>query len=168
MEKIRWMYYPANMKITDKLLDTVKVFEKNFESINSKKYSLESNKVLGIISRDLQSIGYEVELDKKHKIKIPVLYGENGIVNKSFDLDGFEETEKIILEVEAGRAVCNNQVIKDFFEACMIKESNYLVIAVRNDYRGADDFTTVKKWFDTFYSNSKMEIPFKGLLIIGY
>ena len=30
------------------------------------------------------------------------------------------------------------------------------------------DFTTIKRWFETFYANSKMIIPFKGLLIIGY
>lgn len=168
MEKIKWMYFPADSKITNKLMETVGVFENNYELISSSKYNYESNKVLNIVSNDLKKIGYEVEIDKKHKIKIPVLYGENGITVKSFDLDAYENEQKIILEIEAGRAVCNNQVIKDFFEACMIKESEYLVIAVRTNYRGSDDFTTIKRWFETFYANSKMIIPFKGLLIIGY
>ena len=50
----------------------------------------------------------------------------------------------------------------------MIDEAQYLIIAVRNNYRNFDDFKTIKKWFDSFYTCSNITIPFKGLLIIGY
>jgi len=171
VSNIRWVYYPNNKTVNNKLLETINIFEKNEELITSqidRDKGLESNDVLKILSADLSEIGYEVEIDKKHKIPIPVLYGENGKPEKWFDVDAYESNEGIIIEVEAGRAVCNNQVIKDFFEACMIDEAQYLIIAVRNNYRNSDDFKTVKKWFDSFYTCSNITIPFKGLLIIGY
>lgn len=41
----------------------------------------------------------------------------------------------IVIEVEAGRAVDNNQFLKDLFQACMMDGISFLVIAVRNYYR---------------------------------
>lgn len=43
-----------------------------------------------------------------------------------------------------------------------------LVIAVRNDYRGHDDFETVINFLDTLYTSNRLNLPLKGILIIGY
>lgn len=168
MSKIRWMYYPNDQKPNNQIIKTIEVFEKNHDLYDSDNHTLTSNEVLNVLTKDLQKIGYQVETDKKNKINIPVLYGENGKISKSFDVDGYEPNLKIELEVEAGRAYTNYQVLKDFFEACMINDADFLIIAVRNIYLKSDDYSQVKRLFDSFYSNSRMVIPFKGLLIIGY
>ena len=168
MSKIRWMYYPNDQKPNNQIIKTIEVFEKNHDLYDSDNHTLTSNEVLNVLTKDLQKIGYQVETDKKNKINIPVLYGENGKISKSFDVDGYEPNLKIVLEVEAGRAYTNYQVLKDFFEACMINDADFLIIAVRNIYLKSDDYSQVKRLFDAFYSNSRMVIPFKGLLIIGY
>ena len=57
---------------------------------------------------------------------------------KSFEADAWNIPEKMVLEVEAGRAVVNNQFLKDLFQACMMHDVDYLGIAVRNTYVGPD------------------------------
>jgi hypothetical protein len=47
------------------------------------------------------------------KIHVPVLFGANGKVEKSFDADAYSPKAGFVLEVEAGRAVANNQFLKD-------------------------------------------------------
>ena len=81
-----------------------------------------SNEVLAKISKDLQAIGFQVETGKTAdaKIKIPVLFGANGKVEKSFEADGYDATNKVVIEVEAGRGVTNHQFLKDLFQACPI------------------------------------------------
>ena len=50
---------------------------------------------------------------------------------KTFEVDAYNEAQKNIVEVEAGRAFANNQFLKDFFEAIIIDDIDYLIIAVR-------------------------------------
>jgi hypothetical protein len=73
-----------------------------------------------------------------------------------------------VLEVEAGRAVVNNQFLKDFFQACMMIDIDYLGIGVRMGYRGKRDFEIVETFFDTFYTSQRMQSPLKGILVVGY
>ncbi len=105
---------------------------------------------------------------KKEKINIPVLYGPNGIIKKSFEADAYNEDEKYVIEVEAGRAVTNYQFLKDLFQACMMQDANYLCIAVRNQYRTSKDYLKVFNFFDTLYKSDRIELPLDGILLIGY
>jgi hypothetical protein len=50
---------------------------------------------------------------------------------------------------QAGRAVVNNQFLKDFFQACMMDEVEYLALAVRNLYGKSNDFERVCVFFET-------------------
>jgi hypothetical protein len=72
------------------------------------------------------------------------------------------------LEVEAGRGVTNYQFLKDLFQACMMYEANYLVIAIRNVYRKSQDFDRVVAFYNTLYASNRLSLPLKGILIIGY
>ena len=72
------------------------------------------------------------------------------------------------MKIEAGRAVVNYQFLKDIFQACVMHDIEQLVIAVRNDYRGHDDFETVINFLDTLYTSNRLNLPLKGILIIGY
>ena len=89
-------------------------------------------------------------------------------------MDAWQESTGTIIEVEAGRAVINHQFLKDFFEACVIQDAKYLVIAVCKAYKPAslktpsNDFEIVSMFMDTLYSSGRLLIPLDGVLIIGY
>lgn len=167
---VKYQFFPKNKKITDDLQDVVGVFDKNYALIKSDNCSLESNKVLSLVANNLERIGYRVEKSKKDddKIIVPVLYGQNGNLEKKFEVDAYNEEKKVVIEVEAGRAVTNYQFLKDLFEACMMDNVEYLVIAVRNIYRKKDDFKEVVSFIETVYVSNRLQLPLKGILIIGY
>lgn len=89
-------------------------------------------------------------------------------MEKYFEADALNPQNKTVVEVEAGRGVTNYQFLKDLFQACMMQEIEYLVIAVRNIYRGQKDFETVILFLDTLYASNRLKLPLKGILIIGY
>jgi len=99
---------------------------------------------------------------------MPVLFGQNGKIEKSFYVDAFNPNTKTVIEVEAGRGVANYQFLKDLFEACMMHDVDYLVIAIRRIYREKKDFDTVLTFFETMFSSGRLSLPLKGILIIGY
>jgi hypothetical protein len=53
-------------------------------------------------------------------------------------------------------------------QACMMHGVTTLAIAVRNQYRGNRDFERVCLFFDTLYASDRLQLPLKGLLVIGY
>lgn len=168
---INWIYFPKSDKPTPLVLDVVQAFESAAEEIDSKTQTKQvSNEALRKLASGLENVGFEVERGKKkgEKIPVPVLFGLQGKPEKTFDVDAFHEKEGFVVEVEAGRGVVNNQFLKDLFQACMMHDVFYLAIAVRNDYRGGDNFETVKTFFETLYASSRLQLPLKGILLIGY
>lgn len=85
-------------------------------------------------------------------------------------------TRNIVIEVEAGRAVYNNQFLKDIFQACMMFEVEYLVIAVLNEYSSLsngkpvihNDYQIIRTFLETLYINGRLQLPLKGILLVGY
>ena len=118
----------------------------------------------------MKKLNFQIEKSKKSndKIKVPVLFGQNGKLEKYFDADGYNKATKTVIEVEAGRAVSNYQFLKDLFHSCMMYEVDYLVIALRKNYRGNSDFQNVITFFDTLYVSGRLQLPLKRVLIIGY
>lgn len=170
MNEIQWQFFPKSKIIPNHLKDVVEVFENNSNEINSDLFTYSSNEVLEKVALSLEKINYKVEKSKKSndKIKVPVLFGPNGKLEKYFDADGYNEITKTVIEVEAGRAVTNYQFLKDLFQACMMYEVDYLIIAVRKTYLKNQDFKTVITFFDTLYSSGRLRLPLEGILIIGY
>jgi hypothetical protein len=99
---------------------------------------------------------------------VPVLFGLNGILEKSFEADAYHNENKTVLEIEAGRGVTNYQFLKDLFQACMMNNVEYLVIGVRRIYRTSKDFEKVVTFFDTLYASDRLQLPLKGILVVGY
>ena len=167
---INWQFFPKSKIIPSHLKTVIDVFEKNETTISSDKFQYGSNEVLENVREDLENSNFQVEKSKKSndKIKVPVLFGPNGKLEKYFDADGYNEVTKTVIEVEAGRAVTNYQFLKDLFQACMMYEVDYLIIALRKDYRGNSDFQSVINFFDTLYASGRLALPLKGILIIGY
>lgn len=167
---IYWKYYPQYDRIPKHLLDIVGIFEREEDHISSDNNDLVSNDVLAKIADELEKINYKVERSKKNKDKVtvPVLFGKCGSLEKYFDADALNIETKTVVEVEAGRAVTNYQFLKDLFQACMMQDIDYLVIAVRKVYKKHKDFENVEVFFDTLYASNRLILPLKGILIIGY
>lgn len=169
-KSVNFQTFPKSVATHGLVLQLAMVIAANHELISSEVHELSSDGVLAILRNDIQSLGFLVESSKatSGKIKVPVLYGLNGATAKTFDADGFHVGEGIVLEVEAGRAVTNYQFLKDLFQACTMQDAKHLVIAVRNSYKGKNDFTAVLGFFETLYASSRLSLPLTSVTVIGY
>ena len=167
---INWMHFPKNRPLDVVSAQIVKAFESVEDDIDSYSHQLKSDEVLIAVRPGLEALGFAVEKSKKSDdlVAVPVLYGVNGRIEKSFEADGYLASAGYVVEVEAGRAVVNYQFLKDFFEACTMVDVDKLCIAVRNQYRAFNDFDRVCKFFEAMYASNRLGLPLSGLLIIGY
>lgn len=170
MSEIQFQFFPRNIGIPKSLTKVVEVFEKNSLRFASRNYSFTSNEVLEFVRKDLELSNFIVEKGKKgkDKIKVPVLFKANNIVDKFFNADAVSNDGKVVIEVEAGRAVANNQFLKDIFQASMMHKVEYLVIVVRNNYRNSNDFDKIYTFLETMYISNRIKLPLTGILLIGY
>lgn len=169
--QILWQHFPKHSPCPEFLRQVVTAFEDVSEDIASQdNVGQASNDALAKVRGGLEQLGFLVETSKKNdgKIKVPVLYGANGKVEKSFEADAFHKDNKTVVEVEAGRGVTNYQFLKDLFQACVMQDVDHAVIAIRQDYRGSDDFQKVITFVETIYASNRLVLPLKSLLIIGY
>jgi len=167
---IKYQFFPRSNSISEDIEAIIDCFNKNYEKITSDNKKYTSNQVLEILRKDLSEYKFRVEVGKKgeDKIKVPVLFGKNNKIDKSFNADAISKDGRIVIEVEAGRAVDNNQFLKDIFQASMMFSVEYLVLAVRNNYRGGDDFEKIYIFLETMYISCRIQLPLKGILLIGY
>lgn len=167
---IHWYYYPKSRKAPPLALQVVEAFRSVSAEIDSAHNSLPSNAVLAHLAPHLVSLGFRVETGKvrQGKIQVPVLFGLDGQLDKCFEADAYHESAGFVLEVEAGRGVVNNQFLKDLFQACMMHGVTEFAVALRNDYRGQNDFERVARFFDTLYASHRLKLPLEGVLLIGY
>jgi len=167
---IQWQYFPKNMEPPDILKQVIEVFNSISLTVDSSKYGYPSDKVLDFVRPSLQELGFQVETGKKasQKIKVPVLFGLNGTLDKWFEADAYHKTERAVVEIEAGRGVANYNFLKDLFQACMMYDVEYLALAIRNIYKNRKDFDTVLTFMDTLYISDRLKLPLRGVLVIGY
>ncbi len=167
---IKYQFFPRSIGVNQEIERIIAAFVACNDLIESPKFTYSSNEVLEILKEHLLKIPMKVESGKNRgsKISIPVLFGLNNTIDKSFDADAVTVDGKIVLEVEAGRAVVNYQFLKDIFQACMMHGVDYLALAVRNDYRGHDDFKKIHVFLETLYISSRLNLPLKGVILIGY
>jgi hypothetical protein len=165
-----YQLFPRSFGITEEIQGVISCFEKNYHLIKSPDFNLNSDGVLKVISDDLKALNFRVESSKASvdKIKVPVLFSINNRIDKFFDADAVSEDGKIVIEVEAGRGYRNNQFLKDIFQACMMPNAEYLVIAVRNHYHNTDDFKSIFQFLETLYISGRLQLPLKGIVLIGY
>lgn len=168
--------YPKTSRPSQLTRDVVASFDDVADRIDSEEEGarlgadergLSSNQVQRLVGPALKELGFEMENSGK-RINVPVLYGRNGRVEKAFRADGWQREERVVIEVEAGRAVTNYQFLKDIFQACMMDEIDGLIIAVRKVYKGSSDFNEVCKFMDTMYASGRLILPLKTLVVIGY
>lgn len=167
---ITWLYYPRSRKAPPLALQVVEAFRVVSPEIDSSLHNLPSNGVLALLVSRLEALGFHVEAGKKRgqKVQVPVLFGLNGQMDKCFEADAYHEAAGFVLEVEAGRGVVNNQFLKDLFQACMMNGVTEFAVALRQDYRGINDFERAARFFETLYASNRLKLPLDGILLIGY
>ena len=168
---INWVYFPKSSPPPEFGLSVVALFEELGDGIDSSKSPNQpSNAVMARLRPGLERLGFRVERGKssEEKIVVPVLFGRKGKILKCFNADAHAVSAGWVLEVEAGRAVDNNQFLKDIFQACMMHDVLHLAVAVRNTYRGSDDFAKVESFLETLFVSGRSQLPLKGILLIGY
>ena len=167
---IQYQFFPRSRGLTDEMRQVVDCFNSVNDKISSEPNDLVSNDVLAILRPLFEKIGFVVETGKTKdaKIDVPVLFGVDNKVDKSFYADALSQDGKVVVEVEAGQATENNHFLKDIFEACMMFDVEYLVLAVRNKYRTHNDFDRVYTFLETLYISNRLHLPLKGILLIGY
>ena len=170
-----WSYFPKTDPLPDLLNKPIQIFEDKFSLIDSSKNDLNelrksSDEVLKIVSKEFIDLGYEVETGKKkeQKVRVPVLFSHNGEVAQAFEVDGWHTDHKIVLEIEAGRALVNHQFLKDIFCASVMVNVDYLVLAVRQVYKKQQDFKKIAEWLDTLFITNRIQLSLKGILLICY
>lgn len=166
---VRYKVFPEYIEISNQIESILQCFSQVEEKIDSKKNNLSSNEVLRLLQPYLREADMIVEQGKgkNEKIRVPVLFGLTNEEEKYFEPDALSRDSKIVLEVEAG-TVDNNQFLKDIFKACMMLEVEYLVMAVRNNYRGKDDFNKICDYLGTLYASKRITLALQGIIIIGY
>lgn len=174
---INYQFFPRSHGVTPQIRDIINCFKKVDEDRNANEH-LKSNEMLALVRPHLESVKFTVESGKAadEQIYVPVLFSENDQIEKSFAADALSEDHKIVIEVEAGRAVRNNQYLKDIFQASMMYEVEYLVIAVPNEYqfqlKGIKQiehtYKIVRTSLETLYVSNRLQLPLKGILLIGY
>ena len=168
----RWKSYPVSHTPPEFLPDILKAFSEVWPELNSEDNGLISNDALALLAPGFARLGFQVETGKSSdkKVSVPVLFGENGKVIKSFNADAYSKEAGIVIEIEAGQAVDNHRFLKDLFQACVMQGVDHLVIAVQTHYgkRNRDDYRTVERFFDTLYQSGRLQLPLDSLVIVGY
>lgn len=106
-------------------------------STAEKKTGSSSDSVLAALEPGLPGRGYAVESGKKAagKIRRPVLFGENGRPEVSYEIDACHDGEGIVVEVEAGRGARGNASYRDLVRTSLILDARFFVLLLPNAYR---------------------------------
>jgi len=171
-----WFWYPSTSAPPEWVEQIADVFHNSQENIDSVEIQgLKSDGVLAEITDGLEQIGFEIETgkNKKEKILRPVLFGENGIPRVTYEVDGVHDELGIVLEVEAGRGWMGNALYRDLIRTSLIVNAQYLVLGMMNEYRYGNNATNrsydqAKDQLDAIYASGRLQLPFEGILLIGY
>ncbi|MCA0181312.1 MAG: hypothetical protein LCH77_17390 [Actinobacteria bacterium] len=102
-----WNYYPRNVRPPEWVNGLVATVAETSGTISTvdQRTGLSTDDVLRELAPGLTSLGYVVESGKSKAAKIfrPVLFGDNGMPEVSYEIDAFHDDLGIAVEVEAGR-----------------------------------------------------------------
>jgi hypothetical protein len=174
-----WRYFPADSPPPPWVEPLVEVFGGHRSEIDSMvvhEKRMQSDAVLNVIADDLDAQGFQVERgkDKQGKLPRPVFFGDRGSYLRTYEIDAFQEEHGIALEVEAGRATMGNAIYRDLIQASLIVGVRFLALAVPVEYRYGDRPTKEPSYAKTYsvveaiYGSRRLNLPFQGLLLIGY
>ena len=104
---VNWSYFPKTDPLPIQLESSISIFNNHLVEIDSSQNDtnalrLSSDKVLSVVANDFMQAGFDVETGKKkeQKVRVPVLFGHQGSVAQAFEVDGYNNEHKIVLEIE--------------------------------------------------------------------
>jgi hypothetical protein len=170
-----WKFYPVRLPAPDWAPEVLGVFRQGRKKIDSStNKGVKSDDCLAVLRPGLEAIGFEVEAGKSatDKIRRPVLFGENGAAEVSYEVDGFHPEERVIIEVEAGRGAANNADYRDLVRAGLMIGVDYLVLAMMQEYHAGKQsmhsYEQTRKRLDAIFASDRLKLPLDGVLLIGY
>jgi len=170
-----WSYFPRNEHAPPWVTDLVGVVA-GVEAVISTETvptGLSSDQVLQAIAPGLIDLGYAVESSKRRADKNfrPVLFGDNGRTEVSYEIDAFHDQLGIAVEVEAGRGAANNADYRDIVRTSLILDADYLALLMPIAYRSTQTvraFQKTRSQLEAIYASNRLQLPFAGVLLIGY
>ena len=175
-----WRYFPAHSRPPAWVEPLVEVFRDHQAEIDSQivhPQRMQSDDVLAVVADDLEEkLGFDVERGKnvEGKLPRPVFFGDQGSFLRTYWIDAFQEEHGIALEIEAGRATMGNAIYRDLIQASLMVDARYLALAVPVEYRYGERPTKEPSYAKTYsvveaiYGSPRLNLPFHGLLLIGY
>ena len=170
-----WSYFPRNERHPAWVDDFVRVVNGVQDTISTVevKTGLSSDDVLKELSPGLTALGYAVESGKTKAAKIsrPVLFGENGVAEVSYEIDAFHDQLGVAVEVEAGRGAANNADYRDLVRTSLILDADFLAMLMPITYRSTTSiqaYARARGQLDAIYASSRLKLPFRGVLLVGY
>lgn len=188
INELQTSFFSKGGRMPDEFNDLIKAFKDVYEDIKSSENRLPSNGVLYYVSEKLKESNYfnceriVVNQNKnycsKNKLELEIDLPNYTGKKKAFNPDIMSKDKKIIVEVEAGQAVDNYRFLKDLFESIIYTKCEYLAIAVRNIYSvyskkkdkvtsSQYDYEVICDFMEWLFC-SRVKVPLKGILIIGY
>lgn len=176
---IRYICFPRTEPPPEFASSIAEVFKQHESMIGTMhlEKGFTSDGVLKVIREDLVSLGFEVEKGKRRgqKIERPVFFGEDGLPELRYEVDGFHPSWRCGLEVEAGRAWLGNAVYRDLIQALVMVQVDTLFLAVPNAYKyktsgrraTSSDYDNARSVVETLFSHSRFRFPY-GLVLLGY
>ena len=181
-----WVFYPRNARPPAWAIELVELTA-SVESLISTAEAPDptlpaadrsSDAVLAHLCSGLQALGFEVETGKAkgQKISRPVLYGENGVPEVSYDIDAFHDSLGVAVEVEAGRGAANGADYRDIVRTSLLLDATALALFMPSAYRHKQNgkdmekpaFRNTRRQLDAIYASRRLRLPFEGLLLVGY
>jgi hypothetical protein len=105
-----------------------------------------------------------------------VFFGDEGSFLRTYEIDAFDLTHGVALEVEAGRATMGNAIYRDLIQSSLMVDARHLALAVPIEYRYQSSGRSVTEpsyaktysVVEAIYGSPRLRLPFDGLLLIGY
>ena len=179
-----WSYFPRNTRPPQWAEQLVAVVATHEAQLDTRPIPepgaprLTSDDVLARIRPEMEVLGYSVEAGKlKHqKITRPVLFGEGGRPEVSYDIDAFHDELGIAVEVEAGRGSNSNADYRDIVRTSLLLDADYLALLMPIAYRSqsggktsaVNGYANTRGQLSAIYASLRLRLPFDGVLLIGY
>jgi hypothetical protein len=175
-----WSYFPRNSRPpqwVDSLAEVVAAAEDRVSTVE-RKTGLSSDQVLQALSPSLQALGYSVETGKTKAGKIfrPVLFGDNGSAEVNYEIDAFHDELGIAVEVEAGRGAAGNADYRDIVRTSLILDAKHMALLMPIRYRTTSSgrehaipaYERTRSQLTAIYASQRLQLPFEGVLLLGY
>ena len=174
----QWKFYPLNTTPPEWVGEVVNVVNRSEMQISTFEAhtGLSSDQVLAALRAGLEALGFEVEKGKSagDKVRRTVLYGENGVPAVTYDIDAFNDSLGVAVEVEAGRGAQSNADYRNIVRTSLILDAHHLILLQPFAYRSSPTAPVVPAYaatrakLDAIYQSQRLKLPFEGLLLIGY